>query len=131
MGERKTEEQSPSGRETGHDGWGDGEEALKDAFAHFPPLKPMERDPRFESQLMKRTPIREICLAVFLLLLGTSMYVVALLCHYGHIHPKRVSKGGFAALGTLVFLPGFYMTRIAYYTWRGMRGYTFDRIPHQ
>ena len=53
--------------------------------------QPMERDPRFESQLIERTPIREICLAVFLLLLGTSMYVVALLCHYGHIHPKRVS----------------------------------------
>mmetsp|Transcript_31991 Transcript_31991/g.69113 ORF Transcript_31991/g.69113 Transcript_31991/m.69113 type:complete len:124 (+) Transcript_31991:23-394(+) len=67
------------------------EEDLYDAFKNFPPLKPAERDPRFESQLIKRTPWREIVLAVFLLMMGTSMYVVALLCHYGHIHPKRVS----------------------------------------
>ncbi|QDZ22297.1 DUF872 domain-containing protein [Chloropicon primus] len=107
------------------------EEDLYDAFKNFPPLKPAERDPRFESQLIKRTPWREIVLAVFLLMMGTSMYVVALLCHYGHIHPKRVSKGGFFGLGTLVFMPGFYMTRIAYYTWRGHKGYSFDYIPHQ
>merc|ERR1711904_18420 len=106
-------------------------ETFEDAFAKFPPFKPAERDPRFESQLPKRTPWREIVLALFLLLLWTSMYVVAALCHYGHIHPKRVSKGGFVGLGTLVFLPGFYMTRIAYYTWRGYKGYSFDYIPHQ
>eukprot|EP00212_Chloropicon_laureae_P007817 CAMPEP_0197490342 /NCGR_PEP_ID=MMETSP1311-20131121/4914_1 /TAXON_ID=464262 /ORGANISM="Genus nov. species nov., Strain RCC856" /LENGTH=125 /DNA_ID=CAMNT_0043034849 /DNA_START=66 /DNA_END=443 /DNA_ORIENTATION=- len=105
----------------------EGEEA--DAFSHFPPLKPAEVDPRFVSRMPKKTPWKAICHAVFLLTLGTSMYVVALLVHLGHIHPDKVSKWGFVGLGSLVFLPGFYCSRIAYYTWRGAKGYSFDAIP--
>ncbi|KAL2603227.1 hypothetical protein R1flu_008807 [Riccia fluitans] len=36
---------------------------------------------------------------------------------------------GFLTLGILLFLPGFYETRIAYYSWRGYKGYSFSRIP--
>lgn len=32
-------------------------------------------------------------------------------------------------IGVLVFLPGFYHLRIAYYASKGYRGYTYDDIP--
>ncbi|KAJ0830500.1 hypothetical protein HanPSC8_Chr15g0656141 [Helianthus annuus] len=36
---------------------------------------------------------------------------------------------GLFGLGTLTFLPGFYETRIAYYSWRGAHGFHFAAIP--
>lgn len=32
-------------------------------------------------------------------------------------------------LGILTFIPGFYHVRIAYYAWRGYKGYSFEDIP--
>lgn len=32
-------------------------------------------------------------------------------------------------LGSLMFIPGFYHVRIAYYAWKGYRGYSFEDIP--
>lgn len=32
-------------------------------------------------------------------------------------------------IGILVFLPGFYHLRIAYYAYKGFRGYSYDDIP--
>lgn len=32
-------------------------------------------------------------------------------------------------IGVLVFLPGFYHLRIAYYASKGYRGYSYDDIP--
>uniref|UniRef100_A0A8C1CRJ8 Transmembrane protein 230 n=2 Tax=Cyprinus carpio TaxID=7962 RepID=A0A8C1CRJ8_CYPCA len=32
-------------------------------------------------------------------------------------------------IGILVFLPGFYHLRIAYYASKGYRGYSYDDIP--
>ena len=36
---------------------------------------------------------------------------------------------GLLFLGILAFLPGFYETRVAYYSWRGAPGFTFAAIP--
>ncbi|GMH15982.1 hypothetical protein Nepgr_017823 [Nepenthes gracilis] len=47
-------------------------------------------------------------------------------CHIG----GEPSQGyGLLVLGILAFLPGFYETRIAYYSWRGAKGYHFTSIP--
>ncbi|RWW00211.1 hypothetical protein BHE74_00005132 [Ensete ventricosum] len=35
----------------------------------------------------------------------------------------------FAILGSVLFLPGFYYTRIAYYAYKGYKGFSFDNIP--
>ncbi|CAA6672176.1 unnamed protein product [Spirodela intermedia] len=35
----------------------------------------------------------------------------------------------FAALGAVLFLPGFYYTRIAYYAYKGYKGFSFANIP--
>jgi Transmembrane proteins 230/134 len=32
-------------------------------------------------------------------------------------------------LGSITFLPGLYYTRIAYYAWKGVPGYSYDQIP--
>lgn len=32
-------------------------------------------------------------------------------------------------IGILVFIPGFYHLRIAYYAYKGYRGYSYDDIP--
>ena len=33
-------------------------------------------------------------------------------------------------LGLVIFLPGAYFSRIAYYAYKGREGYTFDAIPN-
>jgi len=35
----------------------------------------------------------------------------------------------FAILGALLFMPGFYYTRIAYYAYKGYKGFSFSNIP--
>lgn len=32
-------------------------------------------------------------------------------------------------VGTIMFIPGFYHVRLAFYAWRGYEGFAFDRIP--
>jgi hypothetical protein len=35
----------------------------------------------------------------------------------------------FAVLGVVMFIPGFYYTRIAYYAYKGYKGFSFSNIP--
>ncbi|KAI3472432.1 hypothetical protein Pfo_029553 [Paulownia fortunei] len=35
----------------------------------------------------------------------------------------------FAILGGILFIPGFYYTRIAYYAYKGYKGFSFSNIP--
>ncbi|KAE8726298.1 Detected protein of unknown function [Hibiscus syriacus] len=35
----------------------------------------------------------------------------------------------FAILGSILFIPGFYYTRIAYYAYKGYKGFSFSNIP--
>jgi hypothetical protein len=35
----------------------------------------------------------------------------------------------FAILGVVLFIPGFYYTRIAYFAYKGYRGFSFSSIP--
>ncbi len=46
----------------------------------------------------------------------------------GHTHAVA-QEYGFTIIGLLTFIPGFYHTRIAYYTWRGYKGFSWDQIP--
>lgn len=43
--------------------------------------------------------------------------------------PSYAQEIGFTVLGLLTFIPGFFHCRIAYYTWKGYPGYTWDKIP--
>uniref|UniRef100_A0A0E0F265 Transmembrane protein 230 n=2 Tax=Oryza meridionalis TaxID=40149 RepID=A0A0E0F265_9ORYZ len=46
-----------------------------------------------------------------------------------HMEGDNSQAYGLLFLGILAFLPGFYETRVAYYSSRGAPGYTFASIP--
>lgn len=86
-------------------------------------------DLRYRFELPVQIPWRSICLALFLLTLGTLMLIIAHFLYTEHMPGDTEQVYGFLVLGMLLFLPGFYETRIAYYSWRGAKGYTFSQIP--
>ncbi|XP_012872061.1 PREDICTED: exocyst complex component 2 [Dipodomys ordii] len=77
-----------------------------------------------------KIPYKAIALATVLFLIGAFLIIIGSLLLSGYI-----SKGGadravpVLIIGILVFLPGFYHLRIAYYVSKGYRGYSYDDIP--
>nr|DAD45772.1 TPA_asm: hypothetical protein HUJ06_004002 [Nelumbo nucifera] len=71
-----------------------------------------DEDLDFEASYVvhNRPPIKEIALAISLLIFGTLGLF-------------------FTALGAVLFIPGFYYTRIAYYAYKGYKGFSFSNIP--
>ncbi|KAH9608667.1 hypothetical protein KSS87_021885 [Heliosperma pusillum] len=88
-------------------------------------------DPRFEymPKSLDKVPWRSVLLALFLLSLGCILLVVSVFILTDHMGGERSQAYGLFALGIIAFLPGFYETRIAYYSWRGAAGYRFASIP--
>ncbi|XP_021737746.1 transmembrane protein 230-like [Chenopodium quinoa] len=88
-------------------------------------------DPRFDytPKCLDKVPWKSIILALFLLFLGSFLLFLSFFIFTGHMGGERSQAYGLLALGILSFLPGFYETRIAYYSWRGAAGYRFAAIP--
>ncbi|GFP95227.1 transmembrane protein 230 [Phtheirospermum japonicum] len=88
-------------------------------------------DPRFNYTLKNFDKIhwKSILLALFLLLLGCLLMLLAFFIFTGHMGGELAQAYGLLGLGFLTFMPGFYETRIAYYSWRGAQGYRFASIP--
>ncbi|KAK7245566.1 hypothetical protein RIF29_40413 [Crotalaria pallida] len=88
-------------------------------------------DHRFDytPKALDRVPWKSIVLALFLLFLGTGLLFLAYFIFTGHMGGDQSQAFGLFVLGFLSFLPGFYETRIAYYAWRGAKGYRFSAIP--
>uniref|UniRef100_G3Q2B3 Transmembrane protein 230 n=1 Tax=Gasterosteus aculeatus aculeatus TaxID=481459 RepID=G3Q2B3_GASAC len=77
-----------------------------------------------------KVPYKAIALAIFLFVIGSSLIIFGALLLSGTIkveHPDRTIP--VIIIGVLVFLPGFYHLRIAYYAAKGYRGYSYDDIP--
>ncbi|XP_008302416.1 transmembrane protein 230-like [Stegastes partitus] len=77
-----------------------------------------------------RVPYKAIALAIFLFLIGSLLIIFGALLLSGTIqveHPDRTIP--VIIIGIVVFLPGFYHLRIAYYAAKGHRGYSYDDIP--
>mmetsp|Transcript_34744 Transcript_34744/g.87941 ORF Transcript_34744/g.87941 Transcript_34744/m.87941 type:complete len:103 (+) Transcript_34744:164-472(+) len=76
-------------------------------------------------QTDSRSPNKKIALAIGLLLFGTAVLASGIGVYLSG------KEGGIPLLvvGSLAFLPGFYHTRIAYYAWRGYKGYSLNLIP--
>ncbi|EPS70088.1 hypothetical protein M569_04684 [Genlisea aurea] len=91
----------------------------------------MQHDPRFDytPKMKDRIPWKSILLAIFLLILGILLLLLGLFIITGHMKGDPSQAYGLLGLGFLSFIPGFYETRIAYYSWRGAQGYTFASIP--
>lgn len=76
-----------------------------------------------------KPPIKEIALAVSLLVFGTLGIIIGSLMAYNHVGGDSAHGLFFAILGGILFLPGFYYTRIAYYAYKGYQGFSFSNIP--
>ncbi|PKI47919.1 transmembrane protein 230 [Punica granatum] len=91
-----------------------------------------KHDPRFDynpRSFDQKIPWKSIALALFLLCLGSLLLFLSVFILTGHMGGEKSQGYGLLALGVLTFLPGFYETRIAYYSWRGVEGYRFAAIP--
>ncbi|XP_075063488.1 transmembrane protein 230 [Mixophyes fleayi] len=76
-----------------------------------------------------KIPYKAIALATVLFLIGTLLIVIGALLFTGHINGGNERAIPILIIGILVFLPGFYHLRIAYYASKGYRGYSYDDIP--
>ncbi|KAK3127588.1 hypothetical protein QOZ80_7AG0575390 [Eleusine coracana subsp. coracana] len=77
----------------------------------------------------RNTPWKSIMLALFLLLIGASLLSLSYFIFSHHMEGDGSQAYGLLFLGILAFLPGYYETRVAYYSWRGAPGYSFASIP--
>ncbi|XP_031485734.1 uncharacterized protein LOC116254473 [Nymphaea colorata] len=79
--------------------------------------------------VQNRSPVREVSLAIALLVFGTLSIAFGLYMASNKIGGDRIHGIFFAGLGSALFLPGFYYTRIAYYAYKGYKGFSFSNIP--
>lgn len=83
----------------------------------------------FSYTVHNRPPIKEIALAVSLLVFGTIVIVSGIFMSLYKVGGDRAHGVFFAILGSVLFIPGFYYTRIAYYAYKGYKGFSFSNIP--
>lgn len=76
-----------------------------------------------------RPPVKEIALAISLLAFGVIGIMVGFFMMFNKVGGDRGHGLFFAILGAVLFLPGFYYTRIAYYAYKGYKGFSFANIP--
>ncbi|KAK6927502.1 Transmembrane protein 230/134 [Dillenia turbinata] len=79
--------------------------------------------------VQNRPPIKEIALAISLCVFGAFSIVLGIIMAYNRIGGDRAHGTFFAILGGILFIPGFYYTRIAYYAYKGYKGFSFSNIP--
>ncbi|XP_067268878.1 transmembrane protein 230b [Pseudorasbora parva] len=79
-----------------------------------------------------KVPYKAIALATVLFLIGSILITIGSLLlagYFGVDDEHRDRTIPVLIIGILVFLPGFYHLRIAYYASKGYRGYSYDDIP--
>uniref|UniRef100_A0A1A8N801 Transmembrane protein 230 n=2 Tax=Nothobranchius TaxID=28779 RepID=A0A1A8N801_9TELE len=77
-----------------------------------------------------KVPYKAIALATVLFLIGSLLIIIGSLLlagYFGDTDSERTLP--ILIIGILVFLPGFYHLRIAYYASKGYSGYSYDDIP--
>ncbi|XP_061673486.1 transmembrane protein 230b [Syngnathoides biaculeatus] len=77
-----------------------------------------------------KVPYKAIALATVLFLIGSLLIVIGSLLLTGYFGVTDNDRSiPVLVIGVLVFLPGIYHLRIAYYAWKGYPGYSYDDIP--
>ncbi|TVU32808.1 hypothetical protein EJB05_24569 [Eragrostis curvula] len=74
-------------------------------------------------------PVKEIAFAAALLAFGVLGVVGGLVMAANQVGGDRAHGIFFMILGIVMFIPGFYYTRIAYYAYKGYKGFSFSNIP--
>ncbi|CAI7876228.1 unnamed protein product, partial [Closterium sp. NIES-54] len=89
-----------------------------------------DADIRFAGpDIHRRVPKRSVLLALFLLFLGCASLATFYLMQTGQVEAGGQQKWTCLAIAFLTLMPGFYESRIAYYSWRQAPGYSFAQIP--
>ncbi|CAF1065636.1 unnamed protein product [Adineta ricciae] len=77
-----------------------------------------------------KVPVYAISLAAGLFLVGTVMITLGALMLTGRIETQYSDRTWpLILIGSIVFLPGFYHLRIAYWAWKGDKNFSFADIP--
>ncbi|CAF1200166.1 unnamed protein product [Rotaria sordida] len=77
-----------------------------------------------------KAPVYAIVLAIALFLIGSVMIILGALMLTRRIETQYSDRTWpLILVGTLIFLPGFYHLRIAYWAWKGDRNFSFADIP--
>jgi hypothetical protein len=90
-----------------------------------------------ETLVIEEPPYRAIFTSFALFSVGSALLSVGALICTGHIDAEYWWPGEgwkelaacFLALGGVTFIPGSYVTYIAYGAWRGRMGYSYSQIP--
>lgn len=86
-------------------------------------------DLQFEAPPPK-IPYRAITLAIVLFIGGSLLIIIGALLLAEVIDSKYSDRTWpVLILGLLMFIPGAYHVRIAYYAYKGYKGYSYDDIP--
>ncbi|RXM32953.1 Transmembrane protein 230 [Acipenser ruthenus] len=90
-----------------------------------------ERELRLgQKSVASGVPYKAIALATILFLIGSLLIIIGALLLSGYIDVTNHDRTWpVLIIGILVFLPGFYHLRIAYYASKGYRGYSYEDIP--
>lgn len=87
-------------------------------------------DEQFANVSPKKIPWKAITLAGSLLIVGTVVLIIGILIVTDLINIKYSDRmWPMIMLGVLMFIPGAYHTRIAFYAYKKVPGYSFDDIP--
>ncbi|KAI8789702.1 transmembrane protein 230 [Biomphalaria glabrata] len=77
-----------------------------------------------------KVPYRAILLATGLFVVGSVLIIVGSLLLTGYINAQYSDRTWpLLLLGSLMFIPGVYHVRIAYYAYKGYDGYSYEDIP--
>ncbi|KAM4745157.1 transmembrane protein 230b [Anableps anableps] len=77
-----------------------------------------------------KVPYKAIALASVLFLIGSILIIIGALLLAGYFGVTNSDRTvPVLIIGIIVFLPGIYHLRIAYYASKGYPGYSYDDIP--
>lgn len=87
-------------------------------------------DDQFDDTVPIKVPIKSICIAIILFILGSVMLTLGSLMLAGVLNQ---GGGSFRAaplmvIGSIIFIPGAYNVKTAYYAWKGYHGYSYADI---
>ncbi|ESO82838.1 hypothetical protein LOTGIDRAFT_177673 [Lottia gigantea] len=86
-------------------------------------------DLQFERPAPK-IPYKAIALATTLFLVGSGLIIIGALLFTGYINAKYSDRTWpLLLIGSLMFIPGAYHVRIAYYAYKDYDGYSYEDIP--
>ncbi|KAL5021297.1 hypothetical protein ScPMuIL_000452 [Solemya velum] len=77
-----------------------------------------------------KIPYKAILLAAVLFLTGSLLIIIGALLLTGYISSEYADRTWpVLIIGALMFIPGAYHVRIAYYAFKGYTGFSYDDIP--